>query len=204
MDISNNPAGHHRRSIRLQGYNYTQAGAYFITICTHNRIPLFGEINGNEMRLNDAGRAVRECWKAIPDHYPHAEIDAFIVMPNHMHGIIVITHTPAGTRHDRRPGEEHAPDAYTLVGARHASPLHRARQPSKGTLGTIVGSYKSAVSKQINYLRRTPGAPVWQRNYYEHVIRNEKSLHDVRQYITHNPAKWPDDPDNPRNASQRP
>ena len=181
MDATNNPAGHHRRSIRLPGYDYRQAGAYFITVCTHNRTMLFGDVVNDEMKLSEAGQIAEKVWRGIPDHFDNVGIDAFIVMPNHVHGIIVITHTH--------------------VGARYASPPHRAHQPSKGTLGTVVGSYKSAVSKQINEHRSTPGVTVWQRNYYEHVIRNESALHDIRQYILHNPAKWPDDPENPRNMT---
>ena len=171
MASTNNPAGHHRRPIRLAGYDYRQAGAYFITVCTHNRIPLFGEIQGDEMRLSEAGRIAEKVWQEIPDHFDNVDIDAFIVMPNHVHGIILIT------------------DIH--VGARHASPLHRTHQPSKPTLGTIIGSYKSAVSKQINRSSDALGAPVWQRNYYEHVIRNETALHDIRHYIIHNPPNGP-------------
>ena len=173
-----------RRSIRLPGYDYTQVGAYFVTICTHNRMPLFGDVVDEEMRSNESGQIAEKVWREIPDHFDKVVIDAFVVMPNHIHGIIVIV-------------DDH-------VGARHASPLHRARQPSKGTLGTIVGSYKSAVSKQVNEHRGTTGVPVWQRNYYEHVIRNETALHDIRHYIIHNPAKWADDPENPRNRTQHP
>jgi putative transposase len=95
---------HHRRTIRLQGYDYSQVGAYFITICTHNRECLFGTITDGEMILNEYGRIVQQCWLEIPDHFPHAELDGFMVMPNHVHGIVVIT--------DR-------------VGATHASPLHQ-------------------------------------------------------------------------------
>ena len=136
------------------------------------------------MILNDAGRIAEKIWQEIPDHFDNVKIDAFIVMPNHVHGIIVIT------------------DAH--VGARHASPLHRSHRQSKPTLGTIVGSYKSAVTKQINRSGGAPATPVWQRNYYENVIRNESALHDIRQYILHNPAKWADDPENPRNMTQPP
>ena len=179
MNSSSNPA-RSRRSIRLQGFDYRQNGAYFVTICTHNRAPLFGEIIDDEMRLNEAGLVAWQCWDAIPDHYPHANTDAFVVMPNHVHGIIVIAHT--------------------LVGARHASPLQPTHESSGTTLGTIVGSYKSAVTKQINQNRHTPSPSVWQRNYYEHIIRDETSFHDIRRYIVHNPAKWSDDPENPRNS----
>ena len=184
MATANNRADGHRRSIRLPEYDYRQVGAYFITICTHNRIPLFGDVVDDEMRLNEAGRIVWECWKAIPDHYAHAKTDAFIAMPNHVHGIIVIGY-------DGRAG----------VGANNYSPLqHNAsqfRSPSK-TLGSIVRGFKIGVTKWFR--ANTDIYLVWQRNYYEHVIRNESALRDVRQYILHNPAKWGDDPDNPRNA----
>ena len=182
MTARHNPNTRNRRSIRLTGYEYRQAGAYFVTICTHNRAPLFGEIQGDEMRLNDVGKIAEKVWQGIPDHFDNVDIDAYIVMPNHVHGIITITHTH--------------------VGARHASPLQRPHQSSKRSLGTIVGSYKSAVTKQINQRRGTPGSPVWQRNYYEHIIRNESALHDIRHYIIHNPAKWAEDTENPERLSR--
>ncbi len=183
MSQGYNPEIHRRRSVRLRGYDYTREGAYFVTICTHNRIPLFGEISEHEIRLNDAGRIAYRLWEQIPEHFDDVDTDEFIVMPNHIHGIIVIT------------GSD--------VGATHASPLRGASQSSKASLGTIVGSYKSAVSKRLNQYRGTHTTPVWQRNYYEHVIRNEAALHDIRYYIIYNPAKWADDPDNPKNAPQR-
>ena len=191
----NNPADRRRRSIRLHGYDYRQAGAYFVTICTHNRAPLFGEIRGDEMELNEVGRTVWKCWTAIPDHYPHAKIDAFIVMPNHVHGIIFIGDDATNFKRD----------GVADVGANNYSPLQpigqQFRSPSK-TLGSIVRGFKIGVTKWFR--ANTDIFPVWQRNYYEHVIRDETALHDIRQYIIHNPAKWTDDPDNPRNMIQRP
>ena len=164
------PNKHHRRSIRLKGFDYTRENAYFVTICTQNQACLFGEIVNGQIRLNDAGRVAQMMWKAIPAHFPHVEIDAWIVMPNHVHGIIII------------------------VGATHASPQSG---PPKGSLGAIVGSYKSAVSRQINQLHRTPGATVWQRNYYEHIIRDAAALDRIRKYISDNPAHWAEDMENP-------
>jgi len=182
------PQRHRRRSIRLRGYDYTQPGVYFITICTHQRAPLFGQVVDGEMVLNVYGEIVRTCWREIPDHFPHVELDAFVVMPNHIHGIIVIV--------------DH------VVGATHASPLRHMhtsrpservppRGPASGSLGAIVGSFKSAVTRRINALRGTPGAPVWQRNYYEHIIRSERALDAIRQYIAENPARWHLDRYNP-------
>ena len=185
MAVTNNPADHRRRrSMRLPGYDYRQTGAYFVTICTYNRVPLFGEIRGDEMQLNEAGRIVQSVWDKLPEHYPHVELDAWVVMPNHVHGIITLV-DPANVGAGLRP----AP-----------TPISNKRHP----LSEIVRALKSFSSRRINQHRNTPGIPVWQRNYYEHVIRNEAALHDIRQYIIHNPAKWSDDPDNPRNVIQRP
>jgi REP element-mobilizing transposase RayT len=166
----------------LREYDYSQTGAYFITICTHERICLFGDIMNGEMRLNDAGWIVQQCWDQIPEHSPHVELGEFIVMPNHVHGIIVIAETPN-------------------VGARHAVPLpEKFCKPVPGSIPTIVRSFKSAVTKRINELRNTPGAPVWQRNYYEHIIRNEESLNRIRKYIANNPTQWELDRENPVGA----
>ena len=185
MNAPDSPAERQRRSIRLPNYGYAQAGAYFITVCTHRRTPLFGEIRDDQLRRNEAGQMVWECWKAIPEHYPHAKTDAFIVMPNNVHGIIVITDTH--------------------VGANNYSPLQSVEQqfrsPSR-TLGSIVRGFKIGVTKWFR--ANTDISAVWQRNYYEHVIRNETALHDIRHYIILNPAKWADDPENPRNRTQHP
>jgi putative transposase len=167
-------AEHHRRSIRLKGYDYAQPGGYFVTIVTNQRECLFGEIIDKEMRLNPYGRVVEECWGSICEHFQNVELGAFIVMPNHIHGIIFI----------RGAGE---------IGARHASPL-----PSHGTsprsLGTIVGSFKSAVTRRLG--REFRKANIWQRNYYEHVIRNETEWDKIHRYIESNPAKWESDQEN--------
>jgi len=159
------PQKHHRRSIRLKGYDYTQAGAYFITIVTKDRACLFGEVVEDDMRLSPMGIIVQECWLAIPDHFPHAVLDEFVVMSNHVHGIIVLNET------------EH-------FGARHAVPRpEQFGKPVPGSIPTIVRSFKSAATKCINEYRGTPGAPVWQCNYHEHVIRTEESLDCIREYI---------------------
>lgn len=174
----------HRRSIRLKGYDYTQAGAYFVTICTKDRACLFGDVADGVMRLDQMGHIVRQCWLAIPDHFPHVLLDEFVVMPNHVHGIIVIMAT-----HD--------------VGATHASPLQnddtptRPRGPQPRSVASIVGSFKSAAAKRINEHRGTPGAPIWQRNYYEHIIRDDESLNLIRNYIADNPLRWYLDRENP-------
>ena len=180
----------HRRSIRLRAFDYTQQGAYFVTVCTQNRACIFGEVVNGEMRMNDFGRAAQAVWEEIPTHFPQVETDAYVVMPNHVHGIIVIAHANVGATHDNV-------GLTRVVGATHASPL-RADGPAKRSLGAIVGSYKSAVSKRVNRTRRTPGAPVWQRNYYDHIIRSDDDLNRIRQYILDNPAKWSKDRENPQ------
>lgn len=167
-----------RRSIRLKDYDYTQNGAYFVTICTFQRYEWFGEIRDDSMNLNRVGRIAQDCWLQISDHFPHVELDEFVVMPNHLHGILVIMHD---------------------AGARHVVPLQSAAfaQPIAGSLPTIIRSFKAAVTKQINR-SHLPSERIWQRNYYEHIIRSETSLNAIRQYIQANPAQWESDEENPR------
>jgi len=186
------PRRHRRRSIRLKGYDYTRPGAYFITICTHNREPLFGRVVDGEMVLNEYGEIVWACWREILDHFPHVELDAFVVMPNHVHGIIWIV-DDVGTRYAKNVGARHAKN----VRAMHASPLQSPRGPASGSLGAVVGSFKSAVTRRINEMRGTPGARVWQRNYYEHIIRDDRALNAIRRYIAENPLRWHLDRYNP-------
>jgi putative transposase len=163
------PIVHHRRSIRIKGYDYSQAGAYFVTICTQDRKYLFGDIKQSRMLMNYVGHAVVECWNDIQTHFPHVELDEFIVMPNHIHGVAMISD----------------------VGARHAVPLpEQFGKPVSGSLPTIIWSFKSAVTKHINELRQTPGSQLWQRNYWEHIIRNEQELNRIREYIRNNPMQW--------------
>ncbi len=169
----------YRKLIRLKDYDYSQPGAYFVTICTKDRECLFGEIVEGDLRLNQFGQLVSGIWNKITNHFPGVELDAFIAMPNHVHGILIITN---------------------YVGARHASPLQipkTSRGPKPKSLSVIVGSYKSAVTKRINEIRGTPGKSVWQRNYYEHIIRTEEELNEIREYITDNPLKWELDEENP-------
>lgn len=167
----------HRRSIRLKGYDYSQAGAYFVTLVTYQRDCLFGEIRDAKMALNDFGTIADECWRAIPDHFQLVELGAHVIMPNHVHGVIVIRES---------------------VGARHASPLQPPRGPAPRSLGAIVGSFKSAVTKRIG--RELNATGIWQRNYYEHIIRNEKDLQRITDYIETNPLRWNEDDENPVNV----
>ncbi len=176
------PVLHHRRCIRLKGYDYTQAGAYFVTILVRYREHLLGGVLVGAVQLSKSGEIVDECWREIPEHFSDVECDAYAIMPNHIHGVLVVRG----------------------VGARHASPLQRhplrvsnwPTGPKPSSVGAIVGSFKSAATKRINRFRRTIGFVVWQRNYYEHIIRDEDSLNKIREYIFHNPARWEYDLEN--------
>lgn len=182
------PRVHHRRSIRLRGYGYTQPGSYFVTMVTHRRAPLFGEIAGGKMRLNDWGKIAAECWLAIPDHYDHVGLDEFTVMPNHIHGIILISEN--GIKMANNVG------ATLWVAPTKTDP--NGNHPSRGgkitiaanSIGSMVGQYKSIAAKRINTARGTPAMAVWQRNYWEHIIRNDTELARIRGYIRNNPMRW--------------
>jgi len=171
------PDLHHRRSIRLLEFDYTLAGLYFVTVCTWRSECLFGVIIDGRMHLSGAGEIVKQCWEEIPRHFPNAGLDASIVMPNHVHGIIVLT--------DRDP---RALD----VGARHAVPSRSGfGKPVPGSLATIIRSFKSAASRKIRAtVHHTPD--VWQRNYYEHIIRDDDELNGIREYIFRNPLNRPE------------
>ncbi|MBN1810535.1 MAG: transposase [Anaerolineae bacterium] len=186
---------HHRRSTRLRGYDYAQAGAYFVTIVTHDRETLFDDPVFR--------RAAETMWQRIPRHSPHVELDKWVVMPNHVHGIIVIVDDSRGRGEAFRDGRSVLSDSFPCAAPfsakldpGNASPLPEPKLPS-GSLGAIVGNFKSVTTRRINRIRKTPGAPVWQRNYYERIIRNERELNAVRHYISENPARWAEDRENP-------
>ncbi|MDF1580358.1 MAG: hypothetical protein P1P74_06210 [Desulfuromonadales bacterium] len=183
-----NPDIHHRRSIRLRDFDYSGGGAYFVTLCVHGRECLFGEVADGEMRLSDAGRMVTTVWDSLPHRYPGLGIDVCVVMPNHLHGIVIIN-DPVRAIHEL-PGCE----SVNPVRAIHELPLRSRRTM---TLPKVVGFLKMNTAKQINQMRDTPGTPVWQRNYYERVIRSEREWNAIRQYIADNPAKWADDENHP-------
>jgi putative transposase len=187
------PDRYHRRSIRLSGYDYTQPGAYFVTICTHRQEPLFGAVVDGEMVLNKYGQIVDEEWCNTAKLRPYVKLDVHVVMPNHFHGILWIEHDDTGGR-----GTAHGRGM-----ARHA-PTREFGKPVAGSLPTIVRAFKSAVTKQVNQIRRTPGIPVWQRNYWEHVVRTERALDAIRRYIADNPARWSLDRYNPAAADRDP
>jgi len=175
---------HNRRSIRLPEYDYSQAGAYFITICTHNRTCLFGEIIDGGMQLDQAGKMISQWWLELANKFPHVQIDESIIMPNHVHGIILITEPPSipvGAARCGRPGRPH-----------RGAP----------TIGDIIRWFKTMTTNEyIRKVKKNGWQPYrdrfWQRNYYEHIIRNENDLRDTREYIFNNPQQWHIDRDNP-------
>lgn len=172
---------HHRRSIRLKEYDYTRPGGYFVTIVTYRRDLLFGEIAIAEMRLNDFGNIADECWRAI-NHFPNVVLGAHIIMPNHVHGIIVINEN--GTAANSSPS----------VGARQASLLQPHGVKPK-SIGANVGSFKSVVTKRIG--REHTAAGIWRRNYCEPEIRDDKDWDRIHHYIESNPSLWTEDEANP-------
>lgn len=187
MPTSFDPCKHHRRSIHLPGYDYASAGAYFVTLVTAQRACLFGDVVNRVVVLNDLGKIADECWRAIPEHFPNVDLGAHIIMPNHGHGIIVI-------RADELPND---------VGAQQCcapTPVETNENPHKinvkpGSLGAIIRSFKSAVSYRINKEHNITG--IWQRNYYERIIRNEREMDAIWRYIESNPVNWNQDEENP-------
>ena len=185
-----------RRSIRLKEYDYSQIGAYFVTICSSRKRIIFGDIKNGIMGLSEAGIIAYECWNDLPNHFPNIELDEISIMPNHIHFIVIIDK-------DIRRGA--ACSAQNDAKFRAGAALHYAqtdvksqegaasRAPTGGSLSAIVGSYKSAVTNKINKMYERSGISIWQRNYYEHIIRNGKELNATRKYIQLNPANWEQD-----------
>ncbi len=168
--MSYNPAKHHRRTIRMPGHDYS-AGAYFVTLVTHNRAELFGVIKNGVVTLSAYGQIAHDEWLRSVHIRSEIEQDAFVVMPNHIHMIIVLL------------GSNLAPEqAATKVD-------HKIRRVPK-SLGSVLAGYKASVTSKINEFRKTPGEPIWQRNYHEHFIRDDRERNAIRTYITNNPTKW--------------
>lgn len=206
------PQKHHRRSIRLKGYDYSQAGAYFVTIVAWQREMLFGEIVNGEMKLNRYGNIVRDAWFDLKNHYRHVELGTFVIMPNHVHGIFILvddvgrggslltgeTNEPMGKGESFTSGRIILPDSLNSG----TVPLqNKQTRPylieKRHGLPEIIRAFKSFSARRINRLRRTDGIPVWQRNYYEHIIRNEREMDNIHRYIESNPFRWNDDDENP-------
>ena len=181
------PAKHHRKSIRLKGHDYTSPGAYFVTICVQGRACVLGEVMDGEMQLSDEGQIAAESWVWLEEQYPYVMVDAWVVMPNHTHAIITI--------HDDSTGG-------SGTGGSRTAPTVVKRKP----LGRLIGAFKTVSTKQINRMHNTPGARFWQRNYWEHIVRNQTAYQRIYQYIQNNSACWEDDqlhPNAPPNPFNR-
>jgi putative transposase len=212
--MSFTPQSRHRKSIRLKGYDYTQPGAYFVTLVTQERACIFGEVVNGEMYMSLLGQVVNREWIRLSNRFPNVELDGFMVMPNHLHGIIVLVDVGRGT------GEYGGSEVPTV---HPRAPTEGFGAPVPGSIPTIIRSYKSSVTQRAQWMGRGMGnldckgtgmidrcldssqnprtptcAPtrVWQRNYYEHVIRNETEWERIRAYIRDNPKQWEDDLDN--------
>lgn len=165
-----------------------------MTVCTQNRECLFGEIHNGEMELNRFGIIILDKWNRIPNHFKNIQLDTFQIMPNHIHGILFIIDI-VGAKHSGKHSDESQANQ-----TRNASPLQNRPNGTKpGSLPAVMQNYLSITTRKINQIRKTPGNKLWQRNYYEHIIRDEDELNTIRKYIIYNPLKWEWDKENPEN-----
>ena len=162
----------------MKGYDYSSPGGYFVTICSQDKECLFGDVSNGQMQMNRYGEIVLESWEWLGNQYPYVETDAKIVMPNHFHGILFIVEM--NCRGDSR--------ITPTTGLSKYKPL-----------GRLIGAFKTVSTRRINEIRNTPGKKLWQRNYFDRIIRNETELNRIREYIVYNPLKWESDKENPRN-----
>jgi putative transposase len=194
------PEKHHRRSIRLRGYDYAGGGAYFITICVQNKGCLLGRIVESQMIPSEAGQVVQQVWLGLTQRFPIIRLDAFQIMPNHLHGVFVI------------PGPGLEPSLAAATGAPVVQPYPSAnkgtasRSPAdhRVAMGDVVGAFKSIATIQVNHLLSRRGTRLLQENFFEHIIRNVDSLEKVRAYIAVNPARWSEDPENSDRPPENP
>jgi REP element-mobilizing transposase RayT len=195
--MSIQPPTRRRRSIRLRNYDYREPNAYFITVCAYRKNCVFGYVRDYKMHLNTFGQVLDQCWEGIPLHFPGVELHEFQVMPNLLHGILVITsvawelNVPGGRE---RPTDSPAT-------APPAPPMP-VRGPLRGSVGAIIGSFKSAVTKAGHFGGTCRCPSPWQRNYHEHIIRSEAELWRIREYIVNNPANWELDRENPERTGR--
>lgn len=177
------PLKDHRRSIRWAGFDYSQRGLYFVTICTYQKHSILGEIESGKMFLSLCGEIVQREWFALQDRFPFLRLETFVVMPNHVHGILAIVERADANSHDAARREK--------PGAASSAPTELSR------LARVVRAFKSLSAVAINGICHSSGKPVWQRNYYEHVIRGPGDLRRFQRYIVENPLRWEFDQENP-------
>jgi REP element-mobilizing transposase RayT len=182
---------HHRRSIRLKGYDYSQAGLYFITMNVQHNQCLFGEITDGQISLNAAGQMVSDTWEKLSERFPNIELHEFVVMPNHFHGILEIVGTPVFVGAPRV-------GAFACNHDMGATDTKATTRVAPTTVGKMMDAFKSITTVEyIRGVRLSDWLPfdgkLWQRNYYEHIIRNERSYQNIAEYIINNPVRWRDD-----------
>ncbi|MBN2411513.1 transposase [candidate division KSB1 bacterium] len=215
--MKNNPENHRRRSIRLKGYDYTRPGGYYVTLVTQNRECLFGDIKNGKMVLNVFGKIVDYYWQNIPRNFKHTRLGVFQIMPNHLHGIIIIKDFPRGAMHSRNeivyfknysirnasPQRTYSDDENLYLknnSIKNTTPQRtRPHGTQPGSLGAILQNFQSVTTRKINHIRKTPGQRLWQRNYWEHIIRDEKDFDRIYEYIINNPLQWESDNENKGN-----
>ncbi len=183
--MNNDKSKHQRRSIRLKEFDYSTPWWYYITICTDDRKNIFGNIIDGKMVLNDFGKLVEEEWLRTKEIRNNVDLDYYVIMPNHLHGNIIIN-----SRGElNSPKELNSTSNHESGRMRYAPTNDNLKSPSQ-TLGAIIRGFKSKVAKRIREFTGDPELKIWQRNYYEHIIRNELDLRNIRNYIELNPLKW--------------
>lgn len=189
------PEKYHRQSIRMKGYDYTLPGAYFVTLLSQNRVCLFGEVENGEIKLSKIGQLVIDCWYGIPKMFNNIELDEFVLMPNHLHGILLINEAPGkGEAFSDMNTSQH------VLGLENASPL-QPRGTQSGSLSAVIQNFKSVSTRRVNQKFFKSGNKIWQRSFYERIVRNDRELNAIRQYILDNPLNWEMDKENPVNSS---
>jgi REP element-mobilizing transposase RayT len=213
--MSYDPHRHRRRSLRLRGYDYAQPGAYFVTVRVRGGAGLLGQVVDGTVVLSDKGRVVAETWVWLEERYPYVTLDAWVVMPNHLHGIIILTDDPVSGKGRSRTAlatttptpAANVPTTTTVPRTTTPTPAAttpttttiptvtaNAGTPKRKPLGRLIGAFKTVSTKRINQMGNTPASPFWQRGFYEHIVRDEGDLACIREYIRANPARWREDP----------
>jgi putative transposase len=181
--LKDNSKKHQRKSIRLSEYDYSFPNWYYITICTYERRNLFGKINNDKLILNKLGKVVEEEWIKTKEIRKYVDLDYFVIMPNHLHGIIIIEQSIEDVGATRRVAQNKEDRAIQRIAPTKKTLI-------SNSLGSIIGQFKSKVTKRLREISGNSDLKIWQRNYYEHIIRNEIDLQNIRKYITLNPLKW--------------
>src|SRR6266700_5785077 len=176
-----------RKQIRLRGYDYAFPGVYFVTICSAGKRPVFGSIRGESVVLSHEGEIVRSEWIALPERFSRLVLDEFVIMPNHLHGVLAFVGHAGGASPSPTTGNTTTKPGGAASGGVSPSP----------TLFEAIGAFKSISTIKVNRLLGRRGVPLWQRSYYEHIVRTGEDLRKIQRYILENPLMWSLDPENP-------